>query len=302
MKKILLSVALCIAGLSQAQNLITQNFDTFPAVPAPGTEAQWVHSNQSTPLGASTWAQGGGTAFANTGAQSGAATSFALCNFNSTTGAGTISNWLFSPVVMLKNGDVISFWTRQGGLEPAYADRMQMRIATDWSGFSALPTTGAADVGDFQTLATDINPTLAQAGYPLLWENYTYTMSGLDVETPCRIAFRYFVANGGPTGSNSNIIGLDTFSIDRPLSTEGFFASNYAVSPNPASSVLNINAKTGAALSNIQLTDMNGRVVKTFNAGNVSETQINISDLNAGVYFLKISSDLGIGTSKIIKN
>lgn len=301
MKKILLSLSLVLAAATaQGQNLISQNFDTFPGVAAPGTVDQWVQSNQSTPVGASTWAQGGGTAFS--GSQAGAPTSFTLCNFNSTTGAGTISNWLFAPVVTLQDGDVVSFWTRQGGTEPSYADRMQMRIAVDYSDFSLMPTAGAADVGDFTLLATDINPNLAQDGYPLVWTNYTYTVTGLPTATPCRIAFRYFVTSGGPTGANSNIIGMDTFSVDRPLSTQGFFASNYAVSPNPASSVLNINAKTGAALNNIELTDVNGRIVKTMNAGNVSETQINISDLNAGVYFLKISSDLGVGTSKIIKN
>jgi hypothetical protein len=304
MKKLLLSLSVVLAGATaQGQNLISQNFDVFPAVAAPGASGQWVQSNQSTPVGASTWAQGGGTAFAG-GGQAGGATSFTLCNFLSVAAgqSGTISNWLFAPVVDLQNGDVITFWARQGGTAPAYADRMQMRIATDWSDFSALPTGGATDVGDFAIVATDINPNLTQAGFPLVWTQYTYTVTGLTGVVPCRIAFRYFVTNGGETGANSNIIAVDTFSVDRPLSTEGFFASNYAVSPNPASSVLNINAKTGAALSNIQLTDVNGRIVKTINAGNVSETQINISDLNSGVYFLKISSDLGVGTSKIIKN
>jgi len=305
MKKLLLSLSLIMAASASAQLTppVTQNFDVFPAVLAPGTLDQWIQTNQSTPVGASTWAQGGGTAFAG-GGQAGGATSFALCNFLSVAAgqSGTISNWLIAPTINMQNGDVITFWARQGGTAPAYADRMQMRIATDWSDFSALPTGGASDVGDFNLVATDINPNLTQAGFPLVWTQYTYTVTGLTGIVPCRVAFRYFVTNGGETGANSNIIAIDTFSVERPLSTEGFFASNYAVSPNPASSVLNINAKTGAALSNIQLSDVNGRIVKTINAGNVSETQINISDLNSGIYFLKISSDLGVGTSKIIKN
>jgi hypothetical protein len=37
---------------------------------------------------------------------------------------------------------------------------------------------------------------------------------------PVRFAFRYYVTDGGPSGSNSDLIGIDTFSIDRPtLST-----------------------------------------------------------------------------------
>lgn len=302
MKKILLSLSLVLVGVSsQAQNLLSQNFDVFPAVAAPGTDTQWVQTNQSAPLGAATWAQGGGTAFAG-GAQAGGATSFTLCNYTSTTGVGTISNWLIAPVVDLKDGDIISFWARQGGTAALqFADRLQMRIATDWSGFSALPTSGAEDVGSFTLVATDINPNLAAAGFPLVWTNYTYTVTGLPTATPCRIAFRYFVTNGGPDGANSNIIGLDTFSVDRALATEGFFTQNFAVYPNPASDVLNINAKNNTAIKEIQLTDVNGRTVKTVKA-NETTSQVNISDLNAGVYFLKVTSDLGTGTTKVVKN
>lgn len=300
MKKTLLTVAVVLAAISaDAQNLLSQNFDTFPGVAAPGTNAQWVQTNQSSPAGASTWAQGGGTAF--TGAQAGAATSFTLCNFNSTTGAGIISNWLIAPVVDLQPGDVISFWTRQGGTVSQFPDRLEMRFATDWSDFSALPTGGSTGLGDFTNLAVSVNPDLTVTGYPLTWTNYTFTYPVDMPAGPVRIAFRYFVTDGGPSGNNSNIIGLDTFSIDRPLSTESFFASNYTVFPNPTSGVLNIGTK-GASMNQIQISDINGRTVKTINAANVSETQINISDLNSGVYFLKISSDSGVGTTKIVKS
>lgn len=301
MKKTLLTVALVLAAIAaDAQNLLSQNFDVFPGVAAPGTSDQWVQTNQSTPAGASTWAQGGGTAF-TTGGQAGGATSFTLCNFNSTTGAGTISNWLISPVIEMAPGDVVSFWARQGGDQQQYPDRMEVRLATDWSDFSALPTGGATGLGDFTNLAVSINPNLTVTGFPLAWTNYTYTYPEDLPAGPVRVGFRYFVTNGGPSGANSNIIGVDTFSVDRPLSTESFFASNYTVFPNPTSGVLNIGTK-GASMNQIQISDINGRTVKTINAANVSETQINISDLNSGVYFLKISSNSGVGTTKIVKS
>lgn len=296
MKKLLLSLSLVLAAAaSQGQNLFTENFDVFPAGPG-GT---WTQTNQSSPVGASTWAQGGGNAFAT--AYNGAATSFTLCNFNSTTGAGTISNWLITPVISLKDGDIVSFWSRTGGTVQQFPDRLEMRVSTNGA-FTANPSTGSADLGDFTTLAFSVNPNLTVTGYPITWTQYSYTVTGLPTETDCKIGFRYFVTNGGPDGANSNIIGVDAFSVDRPLSTEDFFASNYAVYPNPATNVLNINTKGNTSLNQIQLTDLNGRVVKNINAGQVSETQINIGDLNSGVYFLKISSDLGVGTSKIIKN
>ena len=47
------------------------------------------------------------------------------------------------------------------------------------------------------------------------------------------------------------------------------------------------------------VTDINGRTVKTV-SGNVS--QINVSDLNAGVYFMNIETNEGTAVKKIVKN
>lgn len=116
-----------------------------------------------------------------------------------------------------------------------------------------------------------------------------------------KLGFRYYVTDGGPTGNNSDIIGLDTVSIDRPLSTDSFFAQNFAVYPNPADNVINISNKNNTTLNQVQVTDLNGRVVKSVNVNGVANTQINIGDLNAGVYFLKVTNSQGVGTTKFIK-
>jgi hypothetical protein len=292
MKKLLLSLSLVLAfGSTQAQNLITENFDVFPAA--------WTQTNQSAPVGASTWAQGGGTAF-TPGGYNGGATSFALVNYNSTGNNGDISNWLITPIISLQNGDVVSFYTRQGGTAVSYADNMEVRISTN-GGFTANPS-GVEDVGDFSTLVVAINPEEAADGYPLTWTQYTYTVTGLPTATDCKVAFRYYIHDGGFLGTNSNIIGIDAFSVDRPLSTANFFASNFAVYPNPASNVLNIDAKNSGSINEMQLTDLNGRIVKSVKTTSVNNAQINIADLNAGVYFLKVTSNEGTGTTKVVKN
>jgi hypothetical protein len=68
----------------------------------------------------------------------------------------------------------------------------------------------ATSVGDFQTLLLDINPTYTLTDYPNVWTQFTVTVSGLGSSTTGRMAFRYFVENGGPTGANSDCIGIDT--------------------------------------------------------------------------------------------
>ena len=68
-------------------------------------------------------------------------------------------------------------------------------------------------VGDFFIQLLDINPTLTTVGYPLIWQKFTVVLSGIGAPTSGRIAFRYFVTNGGPTGLNSNYIGVDNVRI-----------------------------------------------------------------------------------------
>jgi len=331
MKKLLLSLSLMVALGSQAQNLTSYGFNG--TVAAMGT-AGWVFTNQSTPIytGAPVWSIAsytpvvvnttsippvqanpfGATTYANGTTspsplgQDGNANAFALVNYtstgtSSTAGSGTISNWLITPVVTVKNGDIVSFYTRLGrpssSPQAAFADNLQLRMSTNGD-FTLNPTGGAANVGDFTQLLVEINPTLNLTSYPTSWTKYSYTITNLPDDTAVKFAFRYYVTSGGPAGANSDIIGLDSYSVDRPLATESFFTQNFAVSPNPASEVINISKVSSIAITSTQITDINGRVVKTINN---EVSQINVSDLNAGVYFLKINTAQGSGTTKIIK-
>ncbi len=305
MKKLLLSIALIISVTTiKAQNVYNYGFNN-PTATMLGADG-WVQTNQSSPVGASTWsvAAAANTAFPS-GAQAGAATSYALVNFNSTTGAGDISNWLISPVVNLQNGDIITFYTRtvdpQAVPTPAntFPDRLEMLLSTNGD-FTTNPSLGAEDLGDFTISCLTVNLDLELTGYPGTWTQFTYTVTGLTSATDCKVAFRYWVTEGGPAGANSNIIALDTFSVDRPLATNSFFASNYTVGPNPANDVVNVSSKNNNNINTVEITDVNGRVVKNVTV-NATTSQINVADLNSGVYFLKASSENGVGTSKIVK-
>ena len=306
MKKLLLSFSLLLAiSATNAQTLFSYGFDNPTATMY--TTDGWVGTNQSTPVytGAPVWGiptAAPTTTFAG-GAQAGAPISFTLINFTSTgtsatTGSGTISNWLISPVITVQNGDVISFYTRIGrNAAAAFPDNLELRISTNGA-FTTNPTAGAADLGDFTTLAVAVNPALDLVTYPTAWGQFTYTVTGLTGPTDIKLGFRYYVTDGGPAGANSDIIGMDSVAVTRPLATDTFFSSNFSVYPNPANNVLNIANSTNLAIESAQITDMNGRTVKTVKG---MTNQINISDLNTGVYFLKIVTAQGTGTTRIIK-
>jgi hypothetical protein len=104
---------------------------------------------------------------------------------------------------------VITFYTRKYDVGTDYPDRLEVRLSTN--GASTNVGTGAGAFGDFSTLLLSINPTLVVGGYPRQWTQYTITISGLPAPSSGRMAFRYFVTNGGPTGANSDYIGIDEY-------------------------------------------------------------------------------------------
>ncbi len=192
------ALAMTLAASAASAASLSEGFN---AVPVPG----WVTQNNSTTTGTTGWFQGNDTVFP---AHLGASTSYIAANFNSTTGAGTISNWLISPTLTFSNGDVISFYTRTVD-SPSFPDRLELRFS-NVGGTNV--GTGPTDVGTFALLLT-VNPGLTTEGYPNIWTQYTATISGLGGPTSGAIAFRYFVADGGPLGSNSDYIGIDTLTI-----------------------------------------------------------------------------------------
>lgn len=157
----------------------------------------WNFNNNSGGTPTTNWFQGNDAVFP---AQAGSTTSYIGANFNNASGANTIDNWLMSPVRTFNNGDTISFWTRTVS-SPAFPDRLIVKLRTG----------GAAnDINAFTTTLLTINPNLTTSGYPNAWTQYTINISGLGGPTSGQFAFNYNVPNGGPSGANSDYIGIDS--------------------------------------------------------------------------------------------
>ena len=330
MKKILLSLLVAFGGFAVNAQTTVYSYG-FDGTTADLTTAGWLRTNQSSPTTTTLWTVasytpvvvGSGTPPATPlpftdvmtpagqtsnppSGQAGGVNSFALVNFTSTSGVGTISNWLITPTITVENGDVVSFYTRIGknsATTASFADNLELRMST-LGAASLPPTTGSADLGSFTNLLLAVNPTQNLTAYPMSWPTgeKTVTISGLTGPTAVKFAFRYFVTNGGPSGANSDIIGIDTFNVSRTLGTDSFFKSNFAMYPNPATTVLNISGKSGIAMESISITDLNGRVVRNQALNTVTNAEINVSDLSAGLYFVSVQTAEGKGTMKFMKN
>lgn len=174
----------------------------------------WAFKNLSTaaqsPLGTiQGWSQG--TSPNPFSAQAGAATSYIQVSVTSSTAAAaaTMSNWLITPVFSFNGETEISFYTRTRA-PVSFPDRLQVRLSPNGASTDVGSTT--TSVGDFQTLLVDINPTYSLGGYPTTWQKYTLDLSAVAPGTG-RLAFRWFVQNSGTTGSNGDLIGIDSFRV-----------------------------------------------------------------------------------------
>ncbi len=301
MKKLLLSLSLLTIGFANGQTtLFEDSFDTY---------GDFIISN----IGNWTLVDGDlrptygftGVTFANTNV----AKSFQVFNSTATTPALTSSttsdwsartglknlvciaavpnatvaandDWLISPQITLgTSGNMLSFWAKSCsstyGLE-------KFRVG--------ISTTDTATTS-FTVISDDPVQTMNDVTYA----EYTYN---LDAYAGQSIYISINCVSDDQFG-----FAIDDFLVTAAvMHTDSFFKNNFSIQPNPVSDVFNVTAKNSVAIENIKVMDINGRIVSENNNTNGSDAmQVNIGELNAGVYFVKVQSELGVGTSKIIK-
>lgn len=102
------------------------------------------------------------------------------------------------------------------------------------------------------------------------------------------IAFHNISVAGG------DAILFDDIYVGTGVGIEDVDNVNVSVYPNPANDVLNIE---GEGIQNVELLDVNGRTVLT----NANGGSLNISNLATGVYVVRVITNNGISTQKIVK-
>lgn len=118
----------------------------------------------------------------------------------------------------------------------------------------------------------------------------------------------YFTTGGVTTLTNAGAdVNCDTYAVDSvsvqvtripTLSTPNFGLNLHKVSvyPNPVTDVLNISIKNNANLETVTVYDIQGKEVH-----NGMLPTIDMTSYNSGVYFVKVTSNKGTSTHKVIK-
>ena len=125
--------------------------------------------------------------------------------------------------------------------------------------------------------------------------NYTYSWSpATNLDDPSsqspvftateagEFTYTVTVSDGNDTATTSL-----TFTVIDNTGVEEIEGSKVSVYPNPASSTLNINVANGFTSLNVKFVNIHGQIVKEV----ANALEINVSDVESGIYFIKIDCD-----------
>ena len=105
----------------------------------------------------------------------------------------------------------------------------------------------------------------------------------------------------------ANEVGISIFSIINNggalgIDNESIFSNQIMVFPNPVNNQLNFtfNDTILADIISIQILDINGRVIKNIKTIH-PQLSVDLNNLNAGIYLVKVKTTKANYTSKIIK-
>mgnify|MGYP001820954629 CR=1 FL=1 len=99
---------------------------------------------------------------------------------------------------------------------------------------------------------------------------------------------------------SNEIIGTFVFTLEQVLSTpEDELANALSIYPNPAKEFVSLRNNGSVLIDRAEIYSVNGKRLKTFS--NLSSNEnITVESLKSGLYFLKIYSDKGTLTQKLI--
>lgn len=164
-------------------------------------------------------------------------------------------------------------------------DKLEVKVSTDCgTTWNTVWEKHGADLATVTSGSGEFNASASQ--YQTAWFNLTEYANQSNV-----IVKFVFTSDYG------NNVFVDNIEIlDSPVGIEDVDDSSLAIFPNPVKDVLTINYDK--AISQIDVYDVNGKLVKTFTT--VGST-VNVSDLSSGVYMLNLQTEDGLVVKKIVK-
>lgn len=265
MKKLYSLTFLLLIQLTQAQ--LSENFDAATTLPA-----GWTAFRGTNNLGT-------GFDWGTSTARNYSPGNSAFVRYENVTG-GNAEDWLVTPLIDLSNRTSCSltFYGGQQYTDP-YGTVYQVKVSTtsqtSHASFTNVATYAEADFTDILSAPLTSLKTVDLSAYNGQQIYIAFVMTQDDGDN-------WFIDNVNVTGT---------------LSTPSFDDKQISIYPNPTNGILNVEAIE--TISRIEIFNILGSLVKATENSN----KIDITELNSGTYFAKITSTEGkVKTQKIVKN
>ena len=144
-------------------------------------------------------------------------------------------------------------------------------------------TAYSEDSGEGDYLTGDASVTAADGSVLLERTYWLYYLSGINPDDE----FEFTVYSHW---EEHNTIGID------PVAPE----VSLGIAPNPATSTVKLNVQGVSGKVNCSILDMSGRVVYNANINAETEHMINVSNIPAGAYFVRVTNDTFSKIEKLI--
>ena len=79
-------------------------------------------------------------------------------------------------------------------------------------------------------------------------------------------------------------------------------SSKFNIFPNPANDIIKITNQENIEITEIIVYDLSGRVIKKNKFNNEKDIEVDVSNLNSGIYLFQIKTNVGTSLIKVVKN
>ena len=198
------------------------------------------------------------------------------------------------------------------------ADALRSQIYEDWSKLHKLKIEEPVFEGDYTITSGNLTPRIdvfdtsiptSSLRNVIILANFDVVSQNINTNFPSGVTATWYDlmdATGSTTVSNSAVtitIPAGQFRIlgNKPSNVLGVNETelfNFSIYPNPTTTSFSINTNA----SNIEIYDLTGKLIKSFNGVYTRTDTFDISSLNTGVYMVKVSNDNNqTMTTKLIK-
>jgi serine protease AprX len=208
---------------------------------------------------------------------------------------------------MLSDGQTYTFEVFATGTEPLMA-------SISWYDRAALANNGTNDpdtilltndldlriIGNGETyFPWTLDPSNPSAPAVRNADNFRDNFEKVEIDTPVAGTYIVQVTHKGTLVSGNQTYSLIVSGINQTLSTNALKADEFRIYPNPARGSFNIASPSYSADLNVEMFDVQGRRVLERKISG-SQNEINVQGIPTGVYMVRLSSDAGAITKKLV--